>query len=98
MRFAWNAQKAGTNLRKHHISFEEACTIFADPSILTMHDEEHSSSEDRWVSLGASFQARILVVVHTWPEPVDNDEELVRLISARRANKREVAQYMKRKL
>jgi hypothetical protein len=97
MRFDWEPAKATTNARKHRISFEEACTIFADSSILTIHDDEHSKDEDRWVSMGISAVARILVVVHTWPDPNESGDELMRIISARRANKRERAVYLERK-
>ena len=98
MRFEWDPRKAAENLRKHRVSFEEACTIFGDPSILTIHDDEHSDLEDRWASMGASATSRILVVIHTWPEPDEDgdEEELVRLISARRADKRERAVYTQR--
>src|SRR2546423_2686246 len=97
MRFDWDPSKAAENLRKHRVSFEEACTIFADPSILTIHDDEHSGDEDRWVSLAMSIIGRILVVVHTWPEPDSTGEELVRIISTRRANRREQRVYLERK-
>ena len=96
MRFEWDPRKAAQNLQKHRVPFEEACTIFADRSILTVHDEEHSESEDRWASMGFSSAGRILVVIHTWPEPEDEGEELVRIISARRANKREQGVYQRR--
>jgi len=97
MRFEWNAIKAEENKRKHRVSFEEACTIFADPLILTLHDENHSDDEDRWVSLGTSALGRVLVVIHTWPDPDESNEEIVRIISARLANKRERAVYLERK-
>jgi uncharacterized DUF497 family protein len=51
MRFDWEFDKAQSNRRKHRASFDEACTIFADPSVLTIHDDEHSAEEDRWVSI-----------------------------------------------
>lgn len=97
MRFDWESAKAIANVRKHGISFEEACTVFADSSVLTIHDDEHSKGEDRWVSMGISVVARILVVVHTWPDPDESGDELIRIISARRANKRERAVYLERK-
>jgi hypothetical protein len=97
MRFSWNPAKASSNARKHRVSFQEACSIFADPSILTIHDGEYSGEEDRWVSLGVSTVGRILVVVHTWPEPDTSGDEIVRVISARRANKQEQKVYLERK-
>jgi uncharacterized DUF497 family protein len=97
MRFHWDRIKAAENRRKHRASFEEACTIFSDASILTVHDEEHSWEDDRWASMGMSITGRILVVIHSWPEPDESGEEVVRIISARRANERERATYLERK-
>ena len=97
MRFDWTVLKANANRQKHRVSFEEACTIFADRSILTIGDEDHSANEDRWVSMAISSAGRLLVVVHTWPEPDQLGEELVRIISARRANVHEQRIYRERK-
>lgn len=97
MQFDWNMLKADANRRKHRVSFEEACTIFADRSILTMHDEGHSAHEDRWVSMAISSAGRVLVVVHTWPELDQLGDELLRIISARRADKEEQRVYRERK-
>jgi uncharacterized DUF497 family protein len=97
MRFHWDRAKAAENQRKHRASFEEACTIFADESILTVHDETHSIDEDRWASMGLSVAGRIMVVIHTWPEPEESGEEVIRIISARKANKRERTVYLERK-
>jgi len=68
-----------------------------DISILTEHDDEHSGSEDRWASIGRSMLGRILVVIHTWPHADDMGEEMVRIISSRRANKREQTIYIERR-
>lgn len=97
MRFVWNMLKADANRRKHRVSFEEACSIFADRSILTIHDQMHSAHEDRWISMAISSAGRVLVVVHTWPEPDQLGDELVRIISARRADKQEQRIYLERK-
>jgi uncharacterized protein len=96
MRFDWDRRKAVENRKKHRVSFEEASTIFADMAILTMHDDEHSLTEERWASIGRSMLGGILVVIHTWPQADDMGDELVRIISSRRANKREQAMYMER--
>jgi uncharacterized DUF497 family protein len=69
------------------VTFEEAMTIFADPRSLTIYDEEHSMTEDRFVTLGRSTSGRLLVVVHA-----DSGED-IRLISARKATKSEQEQY-----
>ena len=98
MRFDWDSRKATANRRKHRVSFEEACTIFADRSVLTTYDEIHSSGEERWVSIGMAQTARLLVVIHTWPVPDEADEETLTIVSARRANQREQAIYLERRL
>ncbi len=82
--FDWDSKKAEINIRKHGVSFEEAVTAFGDPVSLTIQDSLHS---DRFVLLGMSFNARLLVVVHA--EPGD----LIRIISARKANSEEGRQY-----
>ena len=85
--FEWDPQKASENERKHGVSFEEASTCFHDPESLTIHDPEHSDTEDRYVLLGMSARGKLLVVVHT--DRGDN----IRLISARPANRRETVKY-----
>jgi len=85
--FEWDENKARSNLAKHHVSFEEASTVFGDPLSLTIPDPAHSRAEDRFVIVGKSHQHRLLVVVHT--ERGDN----IRIISARRASRRERKNY-----
>lgn len=89
LRFEWDARKAAANKAKHGVSFEEASTAFADELALFMADPEHSHEEDRFVLLGLSSSVRLLVVVHAYRE----DDETIRIISARRANSRERTQY-----
>jgi uncharacterized DUF497 family protein len=85
--FEWDDAKARSNLAKHGVSFEEAATVFADLSSLTISDPAHSQAEDRFVIIGSSYQGKLLVVVHT--ERGDS----IRVISARRAGKRERKAY-----
>ncbi len=85
--FEWDLNKAKTNLEKHGISFEEACTAFNDPLSLTIDDPLHSSDEERLVLIGMSYNNRMLVVVHT--ERGDN----IRIISGRKATKKERKYY-----
>jgi len=85
--FEWDESKAKANLAKHGVSFEEASTVFGDPLALTIPDPAHSQVEDRWIVLGRSHQRKLLVVVHT--ERGDN----IRIISARRASRRERKDY-----
>lgn len=85
--FEWDTTKASANLRKHGVSFEEAATVFADESSLTIPDLDHSQVENRFVLLGMSYRGKMLVVVHT--ERGDS----IRIISARPASRRERQQY-----
>ncbi|MCL1939912.1 MAG: BrnT family toxin [Desulfovibrionaceae bacterium] len=93
MNFVWNEEKAAANLEKHGISFEEAQTVFNDYSALLVPDPDHSDDEDRFVLLGLSFALRMLVVCHCYRE---NDKQ-IRIISARKATRKESAAYEKRK-
>ena len=87
LNFEWDEDKAKSTLAKHAVSFEEAATVFGDPLSLTIHDPAHSQVEDRFIIIGNSYQRKLLVVVHT--ERGDN----IRIISARRAAKRERMNY-----
>lgn len=93
MKFVWDNQKANINKRKHGVSFEEAQTVFDDCEALRIFDPDHSEDEDRFLILGLSSVLRLLVVCHCFRE---NDEQ-IRIISARKATKRESATYEKRK-
>lgn len=85
--FEWDDNKGRSNAAKHGVRFEEAATVFADPLSLTIPDPAHSQAEERFVIIGSSYQGKLLVVVHT--ERGDN----IRVISARRARKRERKAY-----
>ncbi len=63
--FEWDDDKAAENLRKHGVSFEEAVTVFADSRRIETFDEEHSGTEDRYLAIGMSNKARLLVVGYT---------------------------------
>ena len=88
--FEWDESKARSNLLKHGVNFEEASTVFGDPLSLTIPDPDHSQSEDRFIVIGHSHSSKLLVVVHT--ERGDN----IRVISARRASRRERIRYEER--
>jgi uncharacterized protein len=88
LRFAWDPRKAASNARKHGVSFQEAATAFADPLSLTVPDPDHSGAEVRLLLVGLSNRHRLVVVTH-----VERDDDLVRLISARLATRRERRQY-----
>lgn len=87
LRFEWDPNKAKQNLEIHNVSFDEASTTFQDILSLAIYDPLHSGEEDRFILIGNSHKDRLLVVAHT--ERGDN----IRLISARKASKKERTQY-----
>jgi uncharacterized DUF497 family protein len=87
IKFDWDPTKARRNFRKHRIDFDEASTVFADTLSITIPDPDHSEDDERWVTIGLSNRDRILVVVHT------EEDETIRLISARRADRFERRTY-----
>ena len=87
IKFEWDPRKAQRNLRKHGVDFSEASTVFADILSITIPDPDHSEDEERWVTMGLSNRQRLLVVVHT------EEEEMIRLISARTADRLERRKY-----
>jgi uncharacterized DUF497 family protein len=89
LRFVWDAGKNLANRRKHGVSFEEAQTAFHDENAMVYFDPDHSEEEDRFILLGMSLQLRVLVVCHCYRE----GESVVRIISARKADKREQEGY-----
>ena len=89
LKFDWDPHKASTNQKKHGISFEEARTVFFDDYARLIGDPTHSENEDRFLLLGFSVRLRPLVVVHTYRE----DEQIIRIISARGATRSEQRQY-----
>jgi uncharacterized DUF497 family protein len=90
--FSWDARKALSNLKKHGVSFEEAATVFGDPDALDWDDPEHSHTENRSKRLGTSFTGRILIVIYT-PRRLKNAKEIIRIISARQATRKERQAY-----
>ena len=88
LRFEWDARKATANLKKHGISFEEAKSVFFDERAKLIDDPDHSEDEDRFILLGLSHSLRIVVVCHCY-----RDENVIRIISARKATVRELKEY-----
>ena len=86
--FDWDPPKSEQNARKHGVRFEEAQTIFFDSYVQIGYDDRHSANEDRFVAIGRSAHGRCLVVVHVYRE-----EEVIRLISARKATRHEQDRY-----
>lgn len=89
LRIGWDQRKASANAEKHGVTFAEAASAFYDGRALVIADPEHSTEEDRFILLGMSWALRILVVCHCYGESTD----LIRVISARKANAAERAQY-----
>jgi len=89
MRFAWDEHKNRTNYSRHRVWFEEAQTIWADESAVEFFDPDHSGDEDRYIRIGYSSISRLLLVVFCERD----EEETMRLISARKATKNERSQY-----
>lgn len=87
MKIEWDATKAESNRRKHGIDFEEAASCLLDPRAIALEDER-AELETRWVLVGLSSRLRLLTVVYTL-----RSEERIRLISARKATRREVESY-----
>ncbi|MBI4402780.1 MAG: BrnT family toxin [Deltaproteobacteria bacterium] len=87
--FEWDPEKEAKNRRKHGISFVEAQTVFYDADARLISDPDHSVSEDRFIMLGLSNRLRLLVVSHCYRR----NSSVIRIISARRANKREQVTY-----
>jgi uncharacterized DUF497 family protein len=88
VRFTWNAQKAAANARKHHVTFEEAMSVFLDPLALVTGDPVHA---ERSLIIGESVRQRLLLTVF-----IERAEDEIRLISARRATNRERRNYESR--
>ena len=84
MLFEWDRQKAENNLKKHRISFVEACTVFTNPLSVIFDDDEHSIAERREIIIGYSFNNRLLLVCFT-----ERGKNIIRIFSARHATKKE---------
>jgi len=89
IKFEWDSAKATANIKKHGVSFEEAHSVFYDEFAVQFFDEEHSTSEERFLLLGMSTEGRLLLVCHCERE-VGNT---IRIISARKATKTESTFY-----
>ena len=89
MKIIWDEKKNRDNIKNHKVSFQEAETVFYDPNAKIIHDPDHSIKEDRFIILGMSKLLKILVVCHCYKE----DDEIIRIITARRATKNEKKVY-----
>jgi len=89
IKFEWDENKNVINQKKHKISFEEAKTVFFDEEALVIDDPDHSENEERFIILGESNKANLLVVCHCYRV----SDTVIRIISARKATKNETRQY-----
>ena len=92
LRFARDDEKDAKNQEKHGVSFDEAESVFSDELALLIGDPDHSDDEDRFLLLGLSSVLRLLVVCHCYRE----SDEVIRIISARKATRHEQRQYSQR--
>jgi uncharacterized protein len=89
LRFEWDERKSRSNKKKHGVTFEEARSVFLDENARLIDDPDHSEDEDRFVLLGISEVLRVLVVCHCYRQ----DGDVIRIISARRADSEERSSY-----
>ncbi len=92
--FEWDPNKAKENSIKHKVSFEQTTAIFLDPNAISIFDKNHSEIEERWITMGIDKNGVLLIVIHTFKEVEDN-LCIIRIISARKATKKEINQYNK---
>ncbi len=93
MQFEWDKQKSSANVKKHGVSFEDAREVFDDPLQISKLDHRYNYFEERWITLGSTKKEQILVVANLFF--TDDGEEIIRIVSARKANKLERNQYEK---
>lgn len=93
MKFKWDKFKNALNILNHNMSFEEACEVFEDPLHISKLDYRFNYFEERWITLGSTSRYKIIVVAHMLFD--ENNEEIIRIISARKANSKEVQIYEK---
>ena len=94
LQFEWDENKNTINKKKHGISFEEAETAFYDDEAVVIPDPEHSQDEERFILLGFSAMARLLMVCHC----IRGEDDIIRIISARKATRIETEQYTEREV
>ena len=93
MKYEWNEDKNKLNQEKHGISFEEAKEVFEDALQISKLDKRFSYFEERWITVGSTSKHKVLVVANLFF--TDDGEEIIRIISARKANKQERESYEK---
>ena len=91
LKFEWDEAKNQSNIQKHGISFQEASSVFFDDEALIITDDDHSESEERFILIGFSYKANLLVVCHCYRQ----SDSIIRIISARKATQTERKEYLK---
>ena len=94
VRFEWDRKKDIANFRNHGIAFDEAKTVFYDENAIEFYDQDHSLREDRYLMIGLSSKLRILLVSYAVME--EKDEDIIRIISSRKATQNEQKIYFER--
>jgi uncharacterized protein len=89
LQFIWDEKKNQANRRKHGVTFEEAQTAFFDERAKVYFDPDHSENEERFILLGVRYRLRTVIVCHCYRE----EELLIRIVSARKADRREQVDY-----
>ena len=92
MKSDWDDKKNAANIKKHGISFEEAAEVFDDPFHISLLNERFDYNEERWITLGSTLNGKIIVIGHIYSLR-ENDEEYIRIITARMATKKEREKY-----
>lgn len=92
--FEWDSKKDNINVKKHGVTFKEAQTAFHDEYAIQFCDPDHSKDEERYILLGTSFKLKTLIVCHCYRQ----EETIVRIISARKADKDEAEAYWSNRL
>ena len=87
--FEWDEKKNRANIRKHGVTFEEAMTVFFDDNAILFDDPEHSDREERFLLLGMSTEANVMIVCHCCRQ----SDTVIRIISARKATRKEEQRY-----
>ena len=94
IKFEWDRRKDRENQKKHGVPFSEAQTVFYDDRAIEFYDPDHSETEDRFLMIGLSAKVRILLINYLYKER--KEEDIIRIISARKATKKEQKAYIER--
>lgn len=97
LRFEWDTEKEKINIAKHRLNFIDACYVFSDIYQLNLFDDGHSDDEERWIVIGEIPVMKIIIVIHTIQQGQYAEESRVRIISARKATRKEREAYFARR-